>query len=80
MRIGNEYPPFHSYKMNIHTLEYSKCEKDIGIIVDDKLKFDTHTSNKINKANKVMGVIRRTFDYMNKGCLYCYSKVWSDLT
>ena len=57
MRIGNEYPPLHSYKMNIHTLEYSKCEKDIGIFVDNKLKFDTHTSNKINKANKVMGVI-----------------------
>ena len=80
MRIGNEYPPLHSYKMNIHTLEYSKCEKDIGIFVDDKLKFDTHTSNKINKANKVMGVIQEHLIIWMKGCLYCYSKVWSDLT
>ncbi len=66
MRVGKADPPLHTYSLDSHNLEYSTCEKDIGVHIDNKLKFDTHINLKINKANRTMGIIRRTFDYMDK--------------
>ena len=70
MRIGKEEPPLHSYKLEDHVLKYSSCEKDIGVYIDNALKFDTHINLKINKANSTMGIIRRTFEYMDKD-IFC---------
>ena len=36
-------------------------EKDIGVIVDEQLKFESHIYEKINKANSMMGLIHRSF-------------------
>ena len=36
-------------------------EKDLGIITDENLKFEEHIQVKVNKATKVMGLIRRSF-------------------
>ena len=44
-------------------------EKDLGVIVGEKLKFDTHTVTQANKANKVLGIIRRTFDNLDEDML-----------
>ena len=41
-------------------------EKDLGVITDTKLKFDSHISSKINKANRNLGIINRSFTYMDK--------------
>ncbi len=41
-------------------------EKDIGVTIDSKLSFETHIHEKINRANKMMGLIRRTFDNLNE--------------
>ena len=41
------------------------CEKDLGIIVDNNLKFSHHIDSVVNKANKIMGLIRRTFDHLD---------------
>ena len=32
-------------------------EKDIGVIIDDHLTFDSHISAKINKATSMFGLI-----------------------
>ena len=38
--------------------------KDIGVIMDSDLKFEKHISNsKIDTANKILGIIRRSFMY-----------------
>ena len=66
MRIGKDNVPLHSYCMENHNLKYSTCEKDIGVFIDSKLNFDVHIANKVNRANKIMGVIRRTFDYIDE--------------
>ena len=34
-------------------------EKDLGVIIVTKLKFDSHISSKINKANRNLGIINR---------------------
>ena len=41
-------------------------EKDIGVTVDSQLKFQEHLQEKINKANRLLGVIWRTFEYKDE--------------
>lgn len=47
-------------------LERIEEEKDLGVIVDSSLKFEDHITSSINKANRMMGLIRRTIDYLTK--------------
>eukprot|EP00794_Sanderia_malayensis_P011225 gene11225-12404_t len=46
-------------------LESTVLEKDLGVNVDDKLKFDRHTEIQVNKANKMLGMIRRAYTYLD---------------
>ena len=50
-------------------LEDVREENYLGFIVDEKLKFDTHTVTQANKANQVRGLIRRTFDNLDEEML-----------
>ena len=49
--------------MNGNLLESVDSEKDFGVIMDSELKFHIHTSSAIKKANKILGLIKRTFVY-----------------
>ena len=57
---------YHNYKMNYKDLENKSEIKDLGIIVDENLRFSNHIINKVNKANQIMGIIRRTMVYLNR--------------
>ena len=46
-------------------LEKCAQEKYIGVVMDNDLSFEQHMSDKIKKANSIMGVIRRTFNNLN---------------
>ena len=50
-------------------LETATEEKDLGVIIDEKLKFDKHTEAQVNKANKVLGLLRRSFETLDKETL-----------
>ena len=39
-------------------------EKDIGVIVDDHINFAKHIQQQINKANSIIGLIRRTYTFL----------------
>jgi hypothetical protein len=69
MSIGNKTKPGYNYKLNIvneeHSLQWVQEEKDIGVIIDDNLNFDTHINTKINKANSILGLIRRSYKYLD---------------
>ncbi|MEW8545702.1 MAG: hypothetical protein AB2693_19445 [Candidatus Thiodiazotropha sp.] len=41
-------------------------EKDLGILFSNDLKFSKHVVSCSNKANKIIGIIRGTFSYMEK--------------
>ena len=56
----------HSYKMNSKTLKVVNEERDLGIIFQDDLKFNKHISTKVQKANSMLGLIIRSFDYLDK--------------
>ena len=46
-------------------LNTSKIEKDLGVYVDSELKFSQHVENQVNKANKILGLIRRSFEFLD---------------
>ena len=39
----------------------SSVGKDLGVFVDDRLKFKKHVSRAVNKASRILGMIRATF-------------------
>ena len=47
-------------------IERVKLEKDLGVIIDEKLNFREHITQKVNKANRNIGIIFRTFRYIDK--------------
>jgi hypothetical protein len=46
-------------------MEETIAEKDVGVTIDNKLSFDKHIREKVNKANSIIGVIRHTFEYLD---------------
>ena len=55
-----------SYSMLDDTIELSNEEKDLGITIDSKLNFQQHINIQVKRANKKLGIINRTFNYMDK--------------
>ena len=53
------------YHMGNYKLKSSDCEKDIGIHVDEHLSFDTHINYIANKANRVLAITRKSFEFMD---------------
>ena len=43
-----------------------QVEKDLGVILDEKLSFEKHILTKVAKANQTLGIIRRTFRYLDR--------------
>ena len=54
-----------SYFLKFHNLDTVQEEVDLGVTVDNQLKFSKHVDTKISKANKILGLIRHTFKYLN---------------
>ena len=69
MHVGKKNPK-HQYKMKIgtETKEILTCEeeKDLGVTFNSSLSFDQHIYKVVNKANQIMGLIKRSFDYLDK--------------
>ena len=45
-----------------------KCkvlERDLGVYIDKELKFTQHTITQVNKANRLLGIIRRSYTYLD---------------
>ena len=45
--------------------EFIEKEKDL-VTFDNNLKFSSHIINQVNKANRAMGLIRRSYTYLDK--------------
>ena len=63
------YPAYWTerYKLYVNELEHIFEEKDLGVHIDSELKFEENISNKVNKANSLVGIIRRTFSHLGVG-------------
>ena len=45
-------------------LSSTSLEKDLGVNIDDNLYFTKHTNIQVNKANRIYGLIRRSYIYL----------------
>ena len=65
MRIGHRDIPSCHFSLGnpSTTLAVTNQEKDIGVLIDSKLSFEHHIAAKIIKANSILGLINRTFEY-----------------
>ena len=64
MHFGKSNPN-HDYYMNNVKLKVAKTEKDLGVIIDDALSFKEHVKRSLSKANQALGIVKRTFNYLN---------------
>ena len=58
IRKNNQH---HIYEMNGHKLNQVQEEKDLGVLIDDELKFHKQISAVIEKANMVLGIVKKSF-------------------
>ena len=65
IQLKNQRNP-HTYHLGRNNLANVEEVKDLGVIVDAKMKFEKHMSTKVNKANQMWGIMKRTFKHMNK--------------
>ena len=47
-------------------LSRSEGENDFEVMVDDKINFDKHIQQQVNKASSIMGLIRRTYTFLDE--------------
>ena len=73
MHIGKNNPRFDNEMSdkqgNVKCLKVVDIEKDLGIHIQENLKFDKHISLTVNRANKLVGLIRRAFSYLDEQTL-----------
>jgi hypothetical protein len=46
-------------------LELTKCEKDLGVLISSNGKFNDHISKTVMKANRMIGMVKRSFKTRN---------------
>ena len=56
LHIGKNNPII-SYTMDGIRLDVTEAEKDLGVVVDNKLSFDQHIHDIVKKGNKITGMI-----------------------
>lgn len=69
LHIGKRNPnKEYKMKMGEQHINISACtdEKDLGVIFDQNIKFDIHVNTVVSKANRVLGLIKRTFTILDK--------------
>ena len=75
LHIGRTNPGF-IYHLNNHLLVEVTSEKDLGVIISNDLKASCNVINQVKKANKMVGMIRRTFSFLDKNSFLLLYKTY----
>ena len=77
MHIGN-HPPETNYTMRqsdntILDIKDETTERDLGVAIDNHLNFKLHISQTVSQTNRLLGMIRRSFEHLDQETfLYLY--------
>ena len=47
--------------MQITHVTNSSCERNLGVVIDESLNYNRHCAKAVLPANKIMGIINRTY-------------------
>ena len=64
MHLGHDNPR-KVYSMDGKVLSTTEEEKDLGVLIDNKLDFGKHINSIVGRANRVLGMIRVSFACLN---------------
>ena len=65
MHIGNGNPG-HKNNLNGTVLAEMKSERDLGVVIDNELKFSKHIKGIVAKANRMLGLMKISFESIDK--------------
>ena len=60
---------YGNYCIDGNVITSTESVKDLGIIVDSSLKFHNHTAIVTARANRILAVINKSFEYLNANVL-----------
>ena len=49
--------------------------RDLGVLIDNRLKFHEHVSTVTKKANRVLAIVHKSFEYMDNGTFDLYKSL-----
>ena len=75
LHIGKKNPCY-SYDMNGKVLDRVSGERDLGVFVTESLSFSTHIATTVAKANRMLGLIKHTFSFLDKDSLLLLYKTY----
>ena len=61
MHFGQQNPK-HQYYLNDQTLDETDREKDLDVIIDDKLTFHAPLPQLKKRANQILGLIKKSYN------------------
>jgi hypothetical protein len=64
------------YQLCSLALTHVTEEKDLGVVISEDMKAEKNVARNVKKADKILGMIRRTFSYMDKDMLQQLIKVF----
>ena len=54
----------HHYFINGEFIEFTECQRDLGVLVNSRFKWDDHQQKVLNKAHQMLGITKRTCHYI----------------
>ena len=56
----------HDYSLDGTVLSETTAEKDLGVLIDNELKFSKHIRSKVSQANRLIGLIKISFESIDE--------------